>query len=47
MAGKLAEYGTARRIGFDPNEPIFGKTEPALMKALTYTPRVVRIVLGD
>src|SRR5207253_3038878 len=20
------EYGTARRIGFDPNEPIFGKT---------------------
>ena len=20
------EYGTARRIGFDPNEPIYGKT---------------------
>jgi cell division protein FtsI/penicillin-binding protein 2 len=25
MAGAV-EYGTARRIGFDPNEPIFGKT---------------------
>ena len=25
MAGAV-EYGTARRIGFDPNEPIYGKT---------------------
>ena len=25
MAGAV-EYGTARRIGFDPNQPIFGKT---------------------
>ena len=27
MAGAV-EYGTARRIGFDPAEPIFGKTGP-------------------
>jgi hypothetical protein len=32
MAGAV-EYGTARRIGFDPESPILARPEPAPMNA--------------